>query len=141
MIDILPSKFTDELHHLGYATTSIATEIKFFELLGYQIEGGNFEDPTQGIKGCFLIGPGPRIELLENLPNSNTLTPWIKAGIKLYHLAYLVENIIDAVGWAKEHRGKVIVGPVTSVAFNGRQIAFIMFRQGVMIEFIESAQL
>ena len=138
MIDVLPSKFIGDFHHLGYATTSIATEMKFFEMLGYKIEGDPFEDPNQGISGCFMTGPGPRIELLENLAHSDTLTPWLKAGVKVYHSAYVVKSLPDMLSWAKEHRGKVIAAPVNSVAFEGRQIAFVMFRHGMMIEFIES---
>lgn len=126
-----------EFHHVGYATASIERERALFEALGYVLEGEVFEDPVQGIKGCFLTGAGPRLELLENLPGASTLTPWIGAGIKMYHFAYWVDNIDAAIEWARGNRGKVTVSPVGAIAFGGRRISFVIFRNGFMLEFIE----
>lgn len=126
-----------QFHHIGYATKSIEQEQYLFQFLGYQLEGGIFVDSLQGVRGCFLTGTGPRVELLENLPGSEILTPWITSGIKMYHFAYIVENISDAIDWAYGHRAKVIVKPLTSVAFGGKLITFVMFRNGLMLELIE----
>lgn len=101
----IPSGY--EFHHIGYATASIERERSFFELLGYRIEGSVFADPQQGVIGCFMIGSGPRIELLENSPGSNTLTPWLNAGIKMYHFAYWVNRIDQALDWARGQRARI----------------------------------
>lgn len=124
-------------HHLGYATTSLVREREFFKQLGYVQEGVDFIDTEQGVFGCFLQGPGPRIELLENLPDSDTLTPWLNAGVRIYHLAYQVEDLDRAIEWACRQRGKMTIAPVPAVAFEGRRICFFAFRQGPMLEFIE----
>lgn len=126
-------------HHIGYATAAIGPERDLFEFLGYRQEGECFADPAQGVAGCFMCGPGPRIELLENLPGSATLTPWLTAGIKMYHFAYWVDDAKAAIDWARESRAKVVVHPVPAVAFGGRRIAFVVFRNGLMLEFIERA--
>jgi methylmalonyl-CoA/ethylmalonyl-CoA epimerase len=126
-----------EFHHIGYATTSIEREEATFGLLGYRSEGEAFTDPTQGIRGLFLTGPGPRIELLEGLPESSTLTPWLASGIRMYHLAYTVPDIGGAVSWARSQRARITVEPVPAVAFGGRRISFAMFRNGLLVEFIE----
>ncbi len=131
----LPSGFT--FHHIGYATNSIERERSLFELFGYRLEDEPFIDPVQGVAGCFLTGPGPRIELLENMPGETTLTPWLDAGIKIYHFAYSVSDIEAAIDWARGKRGKVTVRPVPAVAFEGRHICFVMFPNGLMIEFIQ----
>lgn len=131
----LPASF--EFHHIGYATASIELERRFFELLGYRTEGDAFVDPLQGVAGRFMTGAGPRIELLENLPASRTLTPWIDAGIKMYHFGYWVDGIEDAIDWARGQRGKVSAPPMPSVAFGGRRIGFVIFRTKLMLEFIE----
>lgn len=135
MLSISPSGHT--FHHIGYATTSLVREREFFKHLGYEQEGLDFKDPVQGILGCFLQGPGPRLELLENLPGSNTLTPWLNTGIKMYHIAYEVEDLENAIVWARSRRGKMTVPPVPAIAFHGRRICFFAFRQGPMLEFIE----
>lgn len=51
-------------HHLGFVTNSCAREAEAPALLGYAPEGKIFADPAQGIRGQFLVGGGPRIELL-----------------------------------------------------------------------------
>jgi methylmalonyl-CoA/ethylmalonyl-CoA epimerase len=126
-----------EFHHIGYATASIERERTLLEFLGYRIEGESFADPVQGVAGCFLAGPGPRVELLENLSGAETLTPWIKAGVKMYHFSYLVDDIIAAIQWVRSQRAKIIVQPVPAIAFGGRSISFVMFCNGLMVEFIE----
>lgn len=131
----IPENFS--FHHLGYATASMSREKIFFKSLGYTQEGEDFLDPIQKIQGCFLVGAGPRIELLENLPGADTLSPWLDMGIKMYHMAYRVDDIDLALDWARGLRGLVIVPPVQSVAFNLKRISFVMFRNKQMLEFIE----
>lgn len=140
MLDIpsLPVGYT--FHHLGYATTNIARERTLFEFLGYRQEGDIFSDAIQGITGCFMIGSGPRVELLEPLPGSQTLTPWLNAGIKIYHFAYWVNDIEQAIEWTRSQRAKVITQPKPSVAFDLRRICFVMFRNGLLIELIEKGK-
>ena len=133
---IIPDNFL--FHHLGYATQSIKKELISFLSIGYQIEGEHFTDDVQGVEGCFLVGAGPRIELLQNLPGAQTLTPWLNANIKFYHLAYLVPNMDAALIWARNQRAHITVNPVPAVAFEGRLISFVIMRNGVLIEFIEN---
>jgi methylmalonyl-CoA/ethylmalonyl-CoA epimerase len=135
-LPVLPTGY--DFHHVGYATTSLDRERNFFACLGYCQEGQSFSDPLQGVAGCFLTGPGPRIELLENLPGGEMLTPWLNAGIKIYHFAYQVDDLDGALQWARTQRARVTVAPVPAVAFSGRHISFVMFRNGLMLEFIES---
>jgi methylmalonyl-CoA/ethylmalonyl-CoA epimerase len=124
-------------HHLGYACAALAKDQAQFEQLGYRLEGEPFADPIQGVAGVFLTGPGPRVELLENLPGSTTLDVWLAKGVKVYHFAYEVDDLAAALAWARAQRAVVTVAPVPAVAFGGRPITFVMLRTGLMIEFIE----
>lgn len=125
-------------HHIGYATKSIQAEQRILSFLGYEDEGLEFRDERQGVLGLFMTGTGPRIELLENLPGSNTLTPWITAGIKMYHFAFYVNHIGEALEWARARRVRIVTPPTPAVAFQGRAVAFVMFREGLLLEFIQS---
>lgn len=127
-----------KFHHVGYATDGIAREKEFFSILGYVQEGEIFSDPAQGVAGCFLVGPGPRVELLENLSGAQTLTPWLNASIKIYHFAYFVDDMDEALRWAHSQRARVIASPIPAIAFSNRHISFVMLRNGLMIEFIQS---
>jgi hypothetical protein len=129
-------------HHLGYACKRLGSEVSFFELQGYKKEGSNFEDEDQGVRGCFMVSENsPRIELLENLEGSDTLTPWINMGMGVYHFAYEVENIFAALEEAKKNRAIVVVEPKPAIAFQFRKIAFVMYRNFRLVEFIESKTL
>lgn len=127
-------------HHLGHACRDLQASLDFFGAAGYRLDGDAFSDDTQGVRGCFLVGNGPRIELLENLPGRTTLSPWLAAGTMLYHMAYEVRDLAAALGWARGQRGRVVVPPVPASAFGGRRIAFVMFRHGPMLEFIDAEE-
>lgn len=131
----VPASFS--FHHLGYACASLAKDRAQFEQLGYALEGDAFVDPVQGVTGVFLIGPGPRVELLEDVPGSSTLKPWLDKGVRIYHFAYEVPDMDQALAWARTQRAITTVQPVPAVAFGGRRIAFVMLRTGLMLEFIE----
>lgn len=124
-------------HHIGWACESIERDQAQFGRLGFRAEGPAFSDPTQGIRGLFLVGAGPRIELLENLPGAQTLSPLLARGVRMYHLAYTVPDMQAALAATAAAGGKTLVGPVPAVAFGMRPIAFVMFRHGLMLEFIE----
>jgi methylmalonyl-CoA/ethylmalonyl-CoA epimerase len=127
-----------EFHHVGYATEAIARARVPFEAMGYRQEGEPFSDPIQGVRGCFLWGGGPRLELLENLPGRETLTPWLSAGVRMYHMAYEVADLEAGLRWGRDQRAKLTVAPVPAVAFGGRRICFFLLRTGFMIELIEA---
>jgi methylmalonyl-CoA/ethylmalonyl-CoA epimerase len=126
-----------QFHHVGYACASLAKDRAQFEQMGYHAEGEAFADETQGIAGLFLTGPGPRVELLENLPERTTLSAWLAQGTRMYHFAYEVPDLAAALAWARGQRAMTTVQPVPAVAFGGRRIAFVMLRTGFMLEFIE----
>ncbi len=125
-----------DFHHIGYATEDISRELPHFERIGYRVEGDAFVDPIQGITGLFLCGPGPRIELLSNYLDSVTLTPWLDKGVRMYHLAWEVENLDETIERHRKWRSRVMVEPVRSVAFAGRRIAFVLQRNGLVVEYI-----
>lgn len=126
-----------EFHHIGVATKSIQKESSMYFLLGYSSESSVFEDPKQGIKGTFLVAKNqPRLELLENLEGSNTLDLYLKSNTKMYHSAYLVENIEKAVEVLINCRAKMM-SPLKYSVYFGKRICFLMLPNMTMIELME----
>jgi methylmalonyl-CoA/ethylmalonyl-CoA epimerase len=125
-------------HHVGVACTNIAAERPHFEALGYRPEGKPFEDRRQGVRGMFLGGQSPRVELLEPLDGSEggVLAPWLAQGVKLYHLAYVVTRLDESIADLRAKRAKLLVAPVPAVAFDGRNIAFLMLANRLLIELV-----
>jgi len=131
-------KIDAQFHHIGIASKSIEKDILFYSMLDYQPEAPPFEDSIQGIRGQFLVGGGPRLELLENLPGSETLTPWLKSGVKMYHFGYYIRHRLDEEIAEIENQGALLVRPPQpAIAFAGQRICFFMMRNGMMIELIE----
>ena len=124
-------------HHVGYACRSLDRDRRTFEGLGYVQAGAEFIDPRQGVRGCFMELGAQRIELLENLEGSQTLTPWLQSGVSMYHLAYELADIEQGVAHLREMRAKLISGPAPAVAFEGRRICFMMLPNRLLVELIE----
>lgn len=126
-------------HHLGFVTTSCEREAQTLALLGYQPEGEIFTDPAQGIRGQFLVGGGPRVELLEPLPGATTLDPWLRKGVKVYHHAYETQLLDDAIADARRAGARLVSAPQPAVAFAQRRVAFLMLPSMYLFELIEQA--
>ncbi len=126
-------------HHIGVATESIAQDEAVYAQLGYERDGEDFLDPGQGVRGVFLVGPGPRLELLEPHAGSTTLEPWLRAGSRLYHQAYEVDDLEESLASArKELRAHVLRVPMPAPAFGGRPVSFLMLRNRSVIELIQA---
>lgn len=126
-------------HHIGVAAESIARDEVIYAQLGYERDGDEFLDPGQGVRGVFLVGPGPRLELLEPYEGSATLDPWLRAGSRLYHQAFEVDDLDTALGSARrEMRAHIIRAPMPAPAFGGRRVAFLLLRNSSLIELIQA---
>lgn len=128
-----------QFHHVGVACRDLDAEQAKFALLGYVREGEDFSDPVQGVSGRFLVGGGPRVELLVGISDTSVLTPWLRTGQKMYHLAYLVRDMASAIRRLESQRAKIAVAPVPAAAFAGRKIAFLLLPNLLLIELIEAA--
>jgi methylmalonyl-CoA/ethylmalonyl-CoA epimerase len=123
-------------HHIGVACYDLDREESAFSALGYSRETADFFDPIQGIDGRFLIGGGPRLELLKNHADRGPLTPWLKKGVRFYHVAYETDSLADAAATLARAGAKQVVAPVRAVAFDGRLISFHMLSNLSLVELI-----
>jgi methylmalonyl-CoA/ethylmalonyl-CoA epimerase len=128
-----------EFHHVGVACKSLESEQGIMRGLGYKPVGEPFTDPRQGVTGVFLEGLGPRLELLAPLPDSDVLDPWLRSNAKLYHLAYLVQEMDRALWSAGSAGARQVSRAVPAVAFGDRRIAFLMLPDLLLVEFIEAS--
>ena len=126
-----------EFHHIGIACRDIDTETQYYRLMGYNIEENDFIDTNQGIKGRFLAGGGPRLELVSQIKGSSTLSPWLKSGIKMYHQAYAVHNIEEGIACLQSHQARLIAPPMPAVAFDDRPVCFLMLPTMSLVELIQ----
>ncbi len=126
-------------HHTGVACHRLEEEERWYTgFLGYQREGEIFTDPLQGIRGRFLTNEDGRIELVEALPGSEVLAPWLRRGVTLYHLAFEVSDLEVAIDELDEAGARLVSPPTPAVAFAGRRVAFAMRPKLMLVELIES---
>lgn len=125
-------------HHVGVACRSLAAELRHWERLGYAAEGDIFEDPLQKIRGIFILGGGPRLELLEPAGAGSPVEGFIRRGVKLYHQAFVAQDFDRALSDLATVGGKLVGPPAPAVAFHGRRIAFLMMPGLHLIEIIEA---
>ncbi len=129
-----------DFHHIGVACDDLEREERTFLGLGYRREGEIFADPIQGIRGLFLTGAGPRMELVTPFDDqAGVLTGVLAQRLKMYHIAYLVPDLMQALKSLKEQRAKLVVNPSPAVAFNGRSVAFLVLPNRMLIEIIEKS--
>jgi methylmalonyl-CoA/ethylmalonyl-CoA epimerase len=124
-------------HHIGLACRDIQKEAKALRLVGYELEGQHFTDPLQKIHGCFLVGPGPRMELLAPVDESSPILSWLNRDIKMYHQAYEIESIDPALKSLSAQHAVVVSRPKPAIAFGGRKVAFLMLPNSLLVELIE----
>lgn len=126
-----------EFHHIGVACKDIEKDKKMFSMLGYRFEKEKFCDLEQGIVGIFGQAKNqPCIELLENAENSETLTPVLAKGQKLYHYAYTVGNIEKAAAYLEKGRA-ILISPLKESVYFKKRICFYMLPNMFLIELIE----
>lgn len=126
------------LHHLGVACKSLESDSAQLELLGFVREGDDFEDPKQGIRGRFLIGAELRFELLEDLPGSASVAPWLATHTKIYHHAYETADLDASLARLLAAGARVTRPPLSAVAFGGRRVVFAMLPNLMLVELIEA---
>ena len=126
-------------HHLGVACRDLEAEARSLQALGYQAEGADFADPVQGVRGRFLTGAGPRLELLVELAGSEVLRPWLVQGSRVYHQAYEVDDLDVEIVAFQAAGARALRTPAPAIAFGGRRICFLLLRNLMLVELIEAA--
>lgn len=128
-------------HHIGIACRDLDSEQTHWEALGYTQESPEFEDPVQRVRGRFLVGPGPRLELLSPTAENSPLEGVLKRRTKLYHQAFEVADFDQVISELDDLGLRATAAPARSVAFGGRRIVFMMMGNGNLIEIIEAGKL
>ncbi len=127
-------------HHVGVAVRNLEAAIPSYEkLFGYKLVSGPFDDPIQNVSVCFLSrGQGDTvIELVAPLGPDSPVDRTLKKGGGAYHVCYQVTDMQAAIGHLTEQGSFLISGPSPAVAFEMKQIAWLMTETGLLVELVE----
>jgi methylmalonyl-CoA/ethylmalonyl-CoA epimerase len=128
-------------HHIGVAVRDLSKAIPIYKaLFGYELRSGPFDDPIQNVSVCFLSrGEGdPVVELVAPLGPKSPIDGTLKKGGGVYHVCYQVPDINAAIRHLTERGSLLLSGPVPAVAFEMRQIAWLMTEVDLLVELVQA---
>jgi methylmalonyl-CoA/ethylmalonyl-CoA epimerase len=127
-------------HHIGVAVHEIQKAIPVYRhLFGYELISGPFDDPIQKVSACFLSrGDGDMvIELVAPLGLDSPVIRTLKRGGSVYHICYQVHDIRASIRHLTEKGCFLISGPSPAVAFDQREIAWLMTDADLLVELVQ----
>lgn len=128
-------------HHIGVAVRDLSKAIPICKtLLNYELKAGPFDDRIQNVSVCFLSrGEGdPVIELVAPLGPNSPIDRTLKKGGGTYHVCYQVQDISAAIRHLTDQGSFLLSGPVAAIAFEMRQIAWLMTEIDLLIELVQA---
>ena len=128
-------------YHIGIAVKDLQEAIQAYKnLFSYKLTSGPFDDPIQNVSVCFLSrGMGdPTIELVAPLGPNSPVDRTLKVGGGPYHICYLVADIKAAIDHLTEQGSFLISGPAPAVAFEMREIAWLLTEVGLLVELVQA---
>jgi methylmalonyl-CoA/ethylmalonyl-CoA epimerase len=128
------------VHHIGIAVYNLQSAIHNYEtLLDYKLIAGPISDPIQKVSVCFLSrGEGDTvIELVAPLGPNSPVDRTLKKGGGPYHICYQVSDIKAAISHFTEQGSMLLSGPVPAVAFEMREIAWLMTEANLLVELVQ----
>jgi methylmalonyl-CoA/ethylmalonyl-CoA epimerase len=128
-------------HHIGIAVRDLSKAIPIYKaLLGYELKSGPFDDPLQNVSVCFLSrGKGDTVvELVAPLGPTSPVDRTLKKGGGIYHICYQVPDINAAIRHLTEQGSFLVSGPAPAIAFEMRQIAWLMTEVDLLIELVQA---
>lgn len=122
------------LHHIGYVVTNAADQNLVNPALHLLT---TVEDELQGAKICLYQNQQHElIELIQPLHENSPVWNFLqKKPNTIHHYCYEISES-DLIQHVKENHLIKIMGPVSAVVFNNRQVVFYMNRERELVEFI-----
>ena len=128
------------IDHICFAVKNLDEEISYWEMVfGYKQTTSIIENSRQKVKVTFLKKEGSiLLKLIEPLENSGALVNFVNGGGGFHHICFRCDNIEDKLD---ELTGKgliALVKPQPGEAFNNHNIAFLLARNNLNIELIDT---
>jgi methylmalonyl-CoA/ethylmalonyl-CoA epimerase len=128
-------------HHVGYVVANIAATVEGFKRsLDAQWDGCVYEDPHQKVKVTFLTTRrgDPQIELVEPAGEDSPVLRFLREkGSGLHHVCYEVEDLERSMAEMRTRGAMIARRPKPAVAFQGRQIAWMLTAEKLLVELLE----
>lgn len=114
------------IDHIAVTTDNfIETLYEYLAIPGARLLKGPARNEQQKVNYAFTkMSEGTIVEVLGALTEDSPIMDHVKRGGGVYHFCYIVQDINWAVEAIKNNKGRIIVDPIPSIAFDERRIAF-----------------
>jgi len=133
---MIPSPQNPELHHTAYLVTDMVAASRSWESLGATVELPPTLVAADQVRVSFLKFHGGRIELVEPCSGSRIKVTGASAD-RPDHLCFRCDNFDEMIQGARASGGVVVRPPVASAAFDGKRMAFVLYRGLGLVEWVE----
>lgn len=127
------------MHHTGVVVRDI--ELHYQKYMQHFLPGGLGEiyfDSLQEAKVTFLVFGDSRIELVEPTNPKSPMSRLLeKKPATYHHICLLTDDIDRQLDECREVGQFVVSPPKPAVAFGGKNIAFVMGRDGLLWELLQ----
>ncbi len=134
---------SSRLHHVGFVVAEIRTAMPgFLHSMQAQWDERIFEDPLQKVKVAFMSTRqgDAMIELVEPAGESSPVLRFLnEKGGGLHHLCYEVPDLEKSLAESRERGLMIVSRPKPAVAFGGRRIAWVLTKEKMLVEFLETS--
>jgi methylmalonyl-CoA/ethylmalonyl-CoA epimerase len=129
------------LHHIGFVVASIEASVPgFLRSLGATWNGHIVADPIQKVKVAFIVPPSDlQIELVEASGKDSPVNRFLREkGPGLHHLCYEAKNLTEVLLELRSKGALLVRPPKPAIAFGGRQIAWLLTADKLLLELLEA---
>lgn len=128
-----------KINHFGVIVPDIEEHYKKY--MSHLMPNGlsnRTHDPLQGVNVAFLEFSEGVIELVEPTDSSSPISKILEKKPAMFHHVCLESDALEEdIEVCRDNGQFVISSPKPAVAFGGRQIAFVMGRDGLLWELLE----
>jgi len=131
-----------KIDHICFAVKNISEGIAYWEsVFGYRQMTEVIINSLQKVKVAFLNKEeSVLIKLIEPLTDNQSLVNFVNKGGGFHHLCFRVEDMDKQISELKEKGLLMLVPPQPGEAFNNHDIAFMLARNGLNVELIDTSE-
>ena len=129
-----------KIDHICFAVKNISEGISYWEsVFGYRQMTEVIVNSLQKVKVSFLCKEDSMlVKLIEPLEDNQSLLNFVHRGGGFHHLCFRVDNMDEQISELKEKGLLLLVPPQPGEAFNNHKISFMLARNGLNLELIDT---
>ncbi len=130
------------IDHIGIVVPSLEDGIRqWADLFGYQQKTDVVLNTRQKVRVVFLGKENSlTVKLIEPSDPTSPISRFAGKGGGLHHLCFKCEGITAAISALKSSGAAVVASPQPGEAFNNHEIAFLLARNNLNFELIDTAE-